>query len=1320
MIVRESELYLYHLTLKRQSNYVHSCIGHFVDDRDDGHVKDARSSRRVKDLQLCIATETHIELFDVSEGNLRKLAEVALFATLTGMKSLRAENSRNSVLVITSDSGNLTVCKFERRAREGDGANVFGLRTLVNEPLARSGIRRLSPISGIQVDLFGRCLFLSAVEKNKLCFVLNSMSGDETLRVQSPLEVNRPHMLTLDTTACDVQYDNPCFASLEIDTSANNETHLIFYILDLGLNHVVKKADYKIDAAANFVMGLPSLSKYGISCTKSTEGDSIYEGDEVNPFVLIAFENYILIKDMNGYYNLKVQIPRRKNQGTQGTSIISFALQTLKNDFFVLLQSNLGDLFKFKIFPNQSANNTPAVSISYFDTVPQAEGLHIFKNGFLFANTEYGDSYLFQFESLGEDEENGEGFATSAEPEKKSFFENSESLRNLSVAQRIKIVNPLTAGKVIETSPLKIIAATNDTPTSLTNGVNFQEKISSNLPPGAQNIWTICLPEETYHKLLFIGFSKSTMILKIEEGTIEELALTSNPFRLKSDRTLFANSIGQRSIIQVCENEVRQIIPSDDKKDFVCKLEWLPPAGIRVVAATCTQNQLAVGLSNGEIVYFEMDAQSGEDTLHELQNRIEVDEVITSMSMLFDLRSDFLAVGSQESTIRIFSLKSSDQDNFLEVVAIQTMPSPVHDLKLVRNKREIELHVGLQNGLYSCSKLNVLDGQIYDERTRFLGPKPVSISFLKSMGLNLTSADEDEDDEEEDDEAPKEEEQKNIGPCVLLHCSKTWVSYTMEPFKYIRPAITSSIDSNFTNVAEFRAQNINSNGICALNSSGALIIGVLNDFVSIEKWFNGSELNRIAGGNMHTAQYGKDKDGGEDIDENENEDGDEDEDEEYDSTVKERLYKTQSILEIDGSKKILMYVQNSLTENLIRIGVSENEKFYTVENSENNYKNIQGLKATTASIAKFVGNGKYLVVASTDRKLFTYEVVLFNRGKETPPSFDLKPLHITPIEDSVHTMISFLDTLLVPIFGKIVLYGFGKKQLLKKSISSTTPSITKITAVANWNNERIAIGDNRESVTLFLFDKGEKAFRAVADDTVKRHVTTLEFLDQSTVIGGDKFGNIWTLRLDEEYERRIEINFPHALDRLQELPALKDKAPNIMECPFKLKLMNHFYVNDIPVKIQIFESIQMSDRPGIIYLGLQGTIGCLIPLLSKSEIGHFKKIEHMMSDADDKFFLEQENQHSPTNTTDNGDGIIFEKAHTNKQVMPEGSYSIVGRDHSKYRGYYVPLRNIIDGDLCENFLSLTHREQTFLCKDVHGLKLANVTKRINEIRSNCI
>lgn len=1273
MLVQESELYLYHLTLKRQSNYVHSCIGHFVEDSSSD------KSKRPKDLQLCVATETHIELFDVANGDLMKLAEIPIFATITSMESFRVENSRESFLAIVSDSGNLTIARFKRRS---NGSTV--LETLINHPMTRSQIRRTSPLSYLKVDTFGRCILVSAVEKNKLCFVLNETS-DGSVMIQSPLEVTRPDTLTLDLTSCDVQYDNPCFAAIEIDTVQKNDHHLVFYVLDLGLNHVVKKADYIINSGANFLMGLPVLSKYNINYASDRD-----DNDEINPFVLIGFQNYILVKDMSGLFSLKVQIPRRTEESSRKVSIISSATQILKKSFFILLQSNYGDLYRLTIEPNEADRNRPVVSISYFDTIFQAEKLHIFRNGYLYANSELNDNYLFQFDSLGDD---NDSVLTSKDSEEQLFFEPLKTLKNISVVSHKKNLNPLLTTQVLRTNPLTIVAGTTSSSRLLSNGVNFQEQISSPLPPGAQNIWTIRPSGESFHKLLFLGFAKSTLILKIDEGSIEELNVAQNPFKLSGDKTILVATMGNQSTIQACENELRQVVPaSDDKSQFSLKLEWFPPAGIRIVTATSTETQLCLGLSNNELVYFEISSQG--DTLHESQNRIEVDDPISTIAMSTSRRSDFLAVGTNDSTVKIVSLKVSDAEEFMEVISIQTLLASVNSLRVVEND-DLELHIGLQNGVYYRSKINRHDGQIYDVRTKFIGPKPIGLSCLRYVSFRQTSDDENDDDENQEDNEDREDEKSH---CVLIHCTKTWISYTKNKLLNVRPLLFSGL-SGLSTLCEFIADETSVNVCCAISLSGSLVIGRLADFVCREKWFQLADV--------HSDQITEE---GSDSDKDE-----EEEDEEEDETV--RLpwhpYDRSKLLTFAEDKALFLQLESSSTKDGARVSITKNQIYYKCTQEGTVYKTLPKLSVLTASLVSFTGNGEHLVVSSKDGVLHTFELSLDKRNH----TFDLKAIHRTPIEDQAHTILPFAGKLLVPVFGNLILFGLGKKQLLKQSISETTPSTTKVTALANWQNERIAVGDSRESATLFIFDKSKKSFVPVADDTMKRHVTALAFLDASTIMGGDKFGNIWTLRLDKRYEDIVSTTFPPVVERMQQLPSLKRKAPNIMECPFKLTLTNMFYINDIPMDFHVLQSIQMSDRPAIIYSGLQGTIGSLTPLLSKAEITKLKTIETAMSEADDRFYLKQEND-----KRGNDSSAVSEDTETglprSHNSIPEGSYSIVGREQSRYRSYYAPVRNVIDGDLCERFVDLLSAEQSYLCAESKALKPDAVIRSINDIRTN--
>jgi splicing factor 3B subunit 3 len=72
------------------------------------------------------------------------------------------------------------------------------------------------------------------------------------LTISSPLEAHKSHNLVYDIVGIDVGYENPLFAVLEADygdIDQNDspihtgcvEKFLIYYEMDLGLNHVIRK-----------------------------------------------------------------------------------------------------------------------------------------------------------------------------------------------------------------------------------------------------------------------------------------------------------------------------------------------------------------------------------------------------------------------------------------------------------------------------------------------------------------------------------------------------------------------------------------------------------------------------------------------------------------------------------------------------------------------------------------------------------------------------------------------------------------------------------------------------------------------------------------------------------------------------------------------------------------------------------------------------------------------------------------------------------------------------------------------------------------------
>ncbi|KAK9367552.1 CPSF A subunit region-domain-containing protein [Lipomyces kononenkoae] len=261
--------------------------------------------------------------------------------------------------------------------------------------------------------------------------------------------------------------------------------------------------------------------------------------------------------------------------------------------------------------------------------------------------------------------------------------------------------------------------------------------------------------------------------------------------------------------------------------------------------------------------------------------------------------------------------------------------------------------------------------------------------------------------------------------------------------------------------------------------------------------------------------------------------------------------------------------------------------------------------------------------------LHVYKIVDEGRGLEF--------VHKTEVDDTPVAMLEFQGRLLVGIGRSLRIYDLGMKQLLRKCEykSRNLSNIVTINAAHN----RIIIGDIQQSVTYLVYRHVDNKFLPFADDVVARHTTCVTMLDYETVAGGDKFGNLWVVRCKESVSRDAdEDNGAQVLNARTYL----DGASN------RLDMLAHFYVQDIPTSVQKTQLVPGGPEV-ILYTGLQGSIGVLAPFVSPGDIEFFQQLETLLRN----------------------------------EARP-----LAGRDHLIYRGSYVPVKSVIDGDLCETYAML--------------------------------
>ncbi|KAF8817749.1 putative splicing factor 3b, subunit 3 [Cardiosporidium cionae] len=168
------------------------------------------------------------------------------------------------------------------------------------ETYGKTGVRRVVPGEYLAVDPKGRALMIGAVERQKFVYILNRDS-QANITICSPLEAHK----------------------------ILPPKGLSFWEMDLGLNHVIKKATVPVDITAHCLIPIP--------------GGGGIEGPSG---VLVCCEFYMVYKRLE-HEDVYCSFPRRLEMGQdKGILIVSWAVHKMKDFFFVLLQSEYGDLYK--------------------------------------------------------------------------------------------------------------------------------------------------------------------------------------------------------------------------------------------------------------------------------------------------------------------------------------------------------------------------------------------------------------------------------------------------------------------------------------------------------------------------------------------------------------------------------------------------------------------------------------------------------------------------------------------------------------------------------------------------------------------------------------------------------------------------------------------------------------------------------------------------------------------------------------------------------------------------------------------------------------
>lgn len=274
-------------------------------------------------------------------------------------------------------------------------------------------------------------------------------------------------------------------------------------------------------------------------------------------------------------------------------------------------------------------------------------------------------------------------------------------------------------------------------------------------------------------------------------------------------------------------------------------------------------------------------------------------------------------------------------------------------------------------------------------------------------------------------------------------------------------------------------------------------------------------------------------------------------------------------------------------------------------------------------------------------------------------------LHRTSVDEVPNALCAYQGRLLVGVGRMLRLYDLGKKKLLRKCENKYIPhQIVHITAMG----QRVYVSDVQESVYFVRYKRQENQLIIFADDTHPRWITTTTTLDYDTAAVADKFGNISIVRLP-----------PGVSDDVDEDPtgnkALWDRGL-LSGASQKAEVASVFHIGETPMSLQKATLIPGGSE-ALVYTTLSGTIGVLVPFTSREDHDFFQHLEmHMRSEQP----------------------------------------SLAGRDHISFRSYYYPVKNVIDGDLCEQYNSLEPAKQKSIAEDLDRTP-SEVAKKLEDIRT---
>ncbi|KAL0908461.1 hypothetical protein M5K25_022957 [Dendrobium thyrsiflorum] len=981
-------------------------------------------------------------------------------------------------------------------------------------------------------------------------------------------------------------------------------------------------------------------------------------GDDGPSGVLVCAENFVIYKNQ-GHPDVRAVIPRRADlPAERGVLIVSAATHRQKSMFFFLLQTEYGDIFKVTLeHKRDEQDRVMELKIKYFDTIPVTSALCVLKTGFLFAASEFGNHALYQFQSIGDGDDVEASSATLMETDEgfQPVFFQPRGLKNLVRIDHIASLMPIMDMKVLNLFE-------EETPQIFTLCGRGPRSSIRILRPG------LAISEMAVSQLPGVPNAVWTVKKNVSDEFDAYIVVSfpSGTLVLSIGETVeevsdsgFLDTTPSLAVSLLGDDSLMQVHPNGIRhiREDGRINEWKTPGKKTIVKVGSNRLQVVIALSGGELIYFEMDmtGQLMEVEKHEMPGDVACLDIAPVPEG--KQRSRFLAVGSYDNTIRILSL---DPDDCMQVLSVQSVSSPPESLLLL----EVQASTGGEDGadhpasvfLNAGLQNGVLFRTVVDMVTG-------QLSDTRSRFLGLR--------------APKLFKAIVRGrQAMLCLSSRPWLGYIHQGHFLLTPLSYETLEF----AASFASDQC-AEGVVAVAGDALRIFTIER----LGETFNETVIPLRYTPRKFVLQPKRkylviiESDLGA-------------------FTAEEREAARKECLEAAG-------VENGISNNREQmenggVGGDDEEKEDPLSDEQYGYPKAESDKwvscirvldpksGNTTCLLELQDNEAAFSICTVnfhDKEYGTLLAVGTAKGLQFLPKKSLTAgfihiyrfidegkslelLHKTQVEGVPLALCQFQGRLLAGIGSVLRLYDLGKRRLLRKCENKLFPNA--INSIHTYR-DRIYVGDLQESFHYCKYRRDENQLYIFADDSVPRWLTASHHVDFDTMAGADKFGNVYFVRLPQDVS-----------DEIEEDPTggkIKWEQGKLNGAPNKVEEIVQFHVGDVVTCLQ-----RASLIPGggecIIYGTVMGSLGALLAFTSREDVDFFSHLE---------MHLRQE--HPP----------------------------LCGRDHMAYRSAYFPVKDVIDGDLCEQYPTLSPDLQKKIADELDRTP-GEILKKLEDIRNKII